>query len=171
MQELKLIYLYLWAGGSRGDHVRLQEGTFKKDMVIIQSFVNRGENSLGNRRTFLDVMVTVSENFRFDDRSHPILLADYGVASQPLSVLLNRQLRRLGGADFQHRPPLGEPRAEVVESLSGGFPISSGELDCPLVHLDARNRIVFLENFHEQLAAGGFLVHGFFKEDDTGEVR
>lgn len=105
-------------------------------MVIIQSLVNRSEHRLSRSSTLLNPMRSISQDLRLHNRHQPILLAYNRITRKSLRVLLNRQLRRLGGSDLQHRAPLSEPgtslvellasRAERIESLGGGFAISAG---------------------------------------------
>ncbi|KAL0399074.1 UNVERIFIED_CONTAM: hypothetical protein Sradi_2250700 [Sesamum radiatum] len=136
--------------------------------MIIEGLVNRRQNGFGEGGTFLDVMASVSQNLRLHNGHEPVLLANYGITSQPLRVLLNAQFRRLARTNLEDCAPLGETgpglvvllaaRAEGVEALSGGLPISPGDLHGALIDLDAGNDVVFLEDLDEWLAVGCFLV-------------
>ena len=55
-------------------------------MMIIQSFENGGQNSLGHLLTNFDWMVTVLENFGLDNRNDPVLLTDWSVSGQNVCV-------------------------------------------------------------------------------------
>jgi hypothetical protein len=66
----------------------------------------------------------------------PILLADNGIASQTLRILLDSKLRGFSGTNLQHSSPLGKPGtslivllaplSKTVVALGGGLYISSG---------------------------------------------
>lgn len=149
-------------------------------MMIIQRLVDRREHSLRDGGTLLNVVGPIGEHLRLDDGHQPVLLTDDCVAGQTLRVLLDGQLRRLGGTDLKDGTPLGESRpglivlaapcAERIEALSGGLAVGSGELYGALVDLDPRDDAVFLEDLDEGLAVGGFLVESLLEEDDAGEA-
>lgn len=172
-------FYYLGAIGARGDHVRLQESPFEEHVLIIECLVNRRQHRLSRGSAFLDIVASVGEDLRLHDGDEPILLTNYRVTSQPLSILLDAQLRRLRGANLEHGAPLGETgaslvelgaaRAEGVEALGGGLAVGAGQIDGALVDLDAWEDVVLGEDVDEGLAVGGFLVEGFLEEDDAGE--
>lgn len=149
-------------------------------MVVVERLVDRREHRLGDGGALLNVVGTVGEHLRLNDGHQPVLLADDGVAGQALSILLDGQLRRLGGADLKDGTPLGEasaglvvlaaPGAEGIKALGGGLAVGSGELDGALVDLDPGDDAVLLEDLDEGLAVGGFLVECLLEEDDAGEV-
>lgn len=171
---------YLWAVRARSNHVRLEQSSFQKNMVIIQCLVNSSKHSFSDGSTFDNVMSPIGQNLGLHDRHQPILLANDRIPSQPLRVLLDRQFRRLVRSDFQHRAPLGEsraglvvllaPRSEGIEALRGGFAVGAGQFDDAFVDLDAGNDAVLLEDFDERLPGGGLLVQSLLEEDDAGEV-
>ena len=58
-------------------------------MMIIQSFKNCGQNSLGHLLTNFDWMVTVLKNFGLDNRYDSVLLTNWSVSGQNVCVFNN----------------------------------------------------------------------------------
>lgn len=58
------------------NHIGLEEGTLKDQVMVNQSFLNSGENSFGNSSANLDVVGTILKNLWLDDRNKTIILAD-----------------------------------------------------------------------------------------------
>lgn len=172
--------MYLGAVGARCDHVGLQESPLQQHMMIIQRLIHGRQHRLRGRRTPVNIMGPICQDLGLHNRHEPVLLTDDGIPRQPLSILLNAQLRRLSGPNLEHGPPLGEacPRlvvllaaaAQGVEPLRGGLAVGAGDVDGALVDLDPRDDVVLLEDVDEGLAVGGFLVEGLLEEDDAGEV-
>lgn len=167
---------YLRAIRTGRNHVGFKERPFKKHMVVVERLVDRREHRLSDglghhQEAPVNVVWPVCEHLQVNDGHQPVLLADDGVAGQALSILLDGQLQRLGGADLKDGTPLGEvsaglvvlaaPGAEGIKALSGGLTVGSGELD---------GDAVLLEDLDEGLAVGGFLVECLLEEDDAGEV-
>lgn len=104
--------------------------------MVVESLVNGSKNGLSDGGAFFNIVRSVGENLWFDNGNQPVLLANDGVTSQALRILLDGQLGRLGGADLEDSTPLGETSAgfvvllaagaERVEALSGGFAIGAG---------------------------------------------
>lgn len=169
-------------GGIRSwsHHVRLQERTFQEHVVIVERLVAGREHALCHVSAAIDVVVTINEDLWLDDRDQAVLLADDGVASQSIGVLVDRELTGLGGADLQDGAPLGKASSgsvvllaalrKAIESLSGGLAIGPGELDGALVDLDAGEHTALLEDFDEGLAVGSLLEEGLLEEDGAAQV-
>jgi hypothetical protein len=163
-----------------GDHVGLEEGTLEEDMVLVEGLVARSEDHLRDVGAAVDVVRAINKDLGLDDRHQPVLLADDGVASEALRIQINGELRRLVGADLEDGAPLGEAGtslvvlgaslAKVIMALGGGLLLGAGNLDCALVHLDAREDTTLLEDIDEGLAILGLLVQGLLEEDHAAEV-
>jgi hypothetical protein len=125
-------------------------------------------------------MRSINKDLRLNNGHQTVLLADDGIASKTLGVLVNGKLRWLVGADLEDGTPfgkagsslvvLGAALAKVVMTLGGGLLVGSSELDNTLVHLDAREDIGLLEHVDEGLAGLGALVEGLLEEDHAADV-
>lgn len=71
---------YLRAVRARSNHIWLEQGPLKKNMVVIEGLVDGGEDGLRDRGTLLDVVASVGEHLRLHDGHQPILLTYNGVA-------------------------------------------------------------------------------------------
>jgi len=83
---------HLLGVGARGDHVGLQEGTLKEDMVLVESLVAGSKDHFSDICAALNVMRAIDKDLRLHDRHQTILLADDGIASKTLSVQVNGKL-------------------------------------------------------------------------------
>ena len=163
-----------------GDHVGLQEGTLKEDMVLVEGLIAGSKDHLRDIGTALNVMWPIDEDLRLHNRHQTVLLADDGIASKTLSVQVNGELRWLIGADLEDSTPLGKAGsslvvlgaalAEVIMALGGGLLVGANNLNGALVDLDAREDASLLEDINEGLAILGLLVEGLLKEDHTTDV-
>jgi len=167
--------------GTGGDHVGLQEDTFKINVVISEGLEDGSINSLGGLEADSDVVFTVREDFGFDDGDETVGLADSGISGKTPSVFLDGGFRRAAiGGDLEDSSPLGESATNVVEFLgslgevieteSGGFVVGSGDDGGTLVELNTGEDTLFLQEINELLAFLGGLRGGFFVEDDTRDV-
>lgn len=149
-------------------------------MLIIQGLVDCSKHLLSHRCASLDIVAPVGKNLGLHNRRKSILLAYDCVPCQSLSILLDRQLRRLRRPDLQHGPPLreagtslvvlGAPGAEGVEALCGRLSIRASQVDGSLVDLDTWEHVVFGEDIDEGLTVGGLLVESLLEEYDSREV-
>ncbi|CAM0884206.1 unnamed protein product [Alopecurus aequalis] len=78
--------------GSRGNHVGLQEGTLKENVLVVEGLVAGSKDHLSHVGTAVDVMRTINKDLRLNNGHQTVLLANDGVASKTLSVLLNGEL-------------------------------------------------------------------------------
>jgi hypothetical protein len=152
------------------DHVGLQQGTFEEDVVVGKRLVAGGKDLLSDGSTDINAVSTVSEDLRLDDRDKTILLADGGVTSEGVSVLVDGELRGAAGAgvNLQDSAPLGETSAllvilgatlaQVVNTLGLGLTISATKRDNTLVDLDAGNDVLVLKHLDKGGAIAGVLV-------------
>lgn len=167
--------------GTRGDHVGLQEDTFKINVVISEGLEDSSINSLGGLEADANVVFTVREDFGFDDGDETVGLADSSISGKTPSVFLDGGFR--GAAvrgDLEDSSPFSESATnvveflgslgEVVETESGGFFVSSGDDGGTLVELNTGEDTLFLQEINELLAVLGGLLGGFFVEDDTRDV-
>ncbi|KAF7024954.1 hypothetical protein CFC21_037212 [Triticum aestivum] len=83
---------HLLGVGSRGDHVGLQEGALKEDMLVVEGLVAGSKDDLSHVSTAVNVMRSINKDLRLNNGHQPILLADDGIASQTLSVLVDGEL-------------------------------------------------------------------------------
>ena len=130
---------------TRGDHVWLQEDTFKVDMIVAQCLEDSSIDSLGSSKAGIDVMGTIAEDFRFDDGDKTIGLADSSVSSKAPSVFLDSNVRWLTISDLKDSSPFSESASEVVEFLSSlgkiiktessGFTLSSWNISGTSIEL------------------------------------
>lgn len=168
-------------GGTGGDHVGLQEDTFKINVVIREGLEDSSIDFLGGLEAESDVVFTIREDFGFDNGDETVGLADSGVSGKTPSVFLDGDIRGAAvGGDLEDSSPFSESAANVVEFLGslgkvvetegGGFIVSSGDDGGTLVELNTREDALFLQEIHELLAVLGGLLAGFFVEDDTRDV-
>jgi len=167
--------------GTGGDHVGLQEDTFKIDVVVSEGLEDSSINSLGGLEADTDVVFTITEDFRFNDGDETVGLADSGISGKTPSVFLDGGFTGAAvGGDLEDSSPFGESATNVVEFLSslgkvietksGSFFVGSGDDSSTLVELNTGEDILFLQEINELLAVLGRLLGGFFVEDNTGDV-
>lgn len=75
------------ASFTRSDHVWLQEGSFKVDVMVAESLVDGGEDALGDFLANFDGVITVDEDFGLDNGDESFRLADRSVSSEDIGVL------------------------------------------------------------------------------------
>lgn len=120
----------------------------------------------------LNGVVTINQDFRFNDGHESISLADSTVSCKTPGVFLNGLIRRAAvSGDLEHSSPLSESAADGVEFLShsvqgiqthgGSFVISSREDLDALVDLDTGDDASVSKELNEVLASGGVLLSGF----------
>jgi len=172
---------FVGESGTGGDHVGLQEDTFKINVVISEGLEDSSINSLGGLEADSDVVFTVREDFGFDDGDETVGLADSGISGKTPSVFLDGGFRGAAvGGDLEDSSPLSESATNVVEFLSslgevietegGGFFVSSGDDSSTLVELNTGEDTLFLQEIHKLLAVLGGLLGGFFVKDDTRDI-
>ncbi|KAJ0500947.1 hypothetical protein HanHA300_Chr11g0395101 [Helianthus annuus] len=120
-------------------------------MLLVERFVNRSQHHLGCISTFLDIMAPIGQYLWLNYGHKPILLTNDCVASQPLSVLLDRKLRGFSRSNLKHSSPLGEPCTSLVKGcttgtkpvkpLSGGLTVGASKVNHTLINLNTRKDI------------------------------
>jgi hypothetical protein len=111
-------------GSRRGltstDHVGLEEGALKENVVLREGGVLGCKHSLGDGRGDLDGVGAVHEDLRLDDGDEAVHLADGGVAGEAMDVLVNGQLG--GGTaflDVDDRAP-ADKKQQQITIINGG---------------------------------------------------
>lgn len=109
----------------------------------------------------------------------PVLLANDGISRQPLSVLLDRELRGFDHSDLEHRPPLGEtspgvvvrgaPLVQIVEALRRRLAVGSPQVDRALVHFDAGNHTAGLHQLYKRLPVQRLLVQSLLEQNHSAQ--
>ena len=170
----------LGAADSREHHVRFEEGALQVDVVVAESLVDGCEGPLGRIDAGLEVVVAVRQDLRLHDGAEAVHLADAGVAGQDVGVLPDRELRGLLAADFQNAAPLGKAGTSLVvllaalsksvEPLGGRLIVRAQQLHDSLVHLDARDDALVLEELHKGGAIIGLLEERLVEENYSAEV-
>ena len=89
-------------------HVRLQESAFQEDVMIVEGLVDGSQDGLGDFLGAIQVVITIGQHLRFDDRNQAVGLADRGVAGQNVGVFQDGLVRRSVLADLEDAAPLGE---------------------------------------------------------------
>lgn len=128
-------------------------------MVVAEGFVTCSEYALRYVGALVDIVGSIGEDLRFDDRDEAVFLAYGGVASEAVGVFLDGQWRRLVWPNLQYGAPLREPCAglvvlpaslpQVVQALCGGFAVCSGQFHRALVHLYAWENSSLFQYVHE----------------------
>jgi len=149
-------------------------------MVVAQCLEDSSIDFLGSSKASVNVVFTITEDFRFDNGDETIGLADSSVSSKAPSVFLDSNVRWLTVGDLEDCSPFSESASEVVEFLSSlgkiiksessSLILSSWDDSSTSVELDSWDDTLFLEKVDELLAILGGLLDGFFEEDDTGNV-
>lgn len=149
-------------------------------MVVVECLVARGKDPLCDLGAAVDIVRAVHEDLRLDDGDEAVLLADDGIASEAVRVGVDGELGWLVGSDCKNGSPFreagagfvvfGAALAEIVMTLSGGLAVGAGELNGSFINLDAGENAAFGKNFNEGFAFSGFLVEGFFEEDDAAKI-
>lgn len=161
------------------DHVGLEEGSFKIDVVVAEGLVDGSQHSLGNFLADFDAVVAVDQNLRFDDGNKSLRLADRSVSGQDVCVLEDA-LRRGSSAsilDSEHASPLGKVAAvslvllaslgKAIETLSGAFVLGSEKWDDSLVDLDSEEDTAGGKVIDESLSFVVLLVDGLVEKNNA----
>lgn len=169
-----------WESRTSGDHVRLQEAALKKHLVVVQRLEDGCEHSLGDGLADLDAVVSVNQDFRFDDRNDAVGLANRGVSGEGFSGVQHGQVGWLAVTDSENVSPLGESASErvevsaalvqVIEALGGFFSIGAHDRDDSFVDLDARQDLLGLQHLNESLSVAVLLGQLFLEQDDSTDV-
>lgn len=89
-----------------GHHVGFQKCAFEQNVVVIQGFVDRSQDSFCFGLANCYAMASIRENLWFYNRNKAILLADECVASKPICILMNplrqRQVEIFGQLQLQN---------------------------------------------------------------------
>ena len=168
------------AGLARCHHVGLQQGTFQEDVVVGQRLVLESQHLLRHLLGRFQVVLAVWQHLRLHDWHQAVLLADGGVAGQDVGVLHHGLVGRGVPGDLQHAAPFGEvgagflvlgaPVGQSVQTLRSALVVAAGQRHHALVHLDARDDPLALQNVHEQFPGAVLLVQGLVKQDHPGDV-
>lgn len=137
----------LGATGTGGDHVGLKKDTFEEDVVVVECLEDSSVDLLEDSQAGVDVVVTIAEDFGFNNGDKTVVLADRGVSSKTPSVFLDGEVTGATiGRDLKDSSPLGESATdlvefssalgEVIETNGGGFTVlGSWDLLATLVNL------------------------------------
>lgn len=139
---------------SRSDHIRFQQHSFEEDFIISQSLEHSLVDSFGDLLADFNGMVSIGEDFGFDDGDESIGLADGSVSGEAPSVFLDGLLAGAAvGVDLQGGSPFGESAshgvvffASFVEGVEAGGPgltVGSREDLEALVHFDTGDDVEF----------------------------
>lgn len=144
------------------------------------------ENFGGNFGGFVDIVITVVDDFGLDDGDDAGLLAEISVFCEIVAVLSNGFVGRgedaailthtefEGGAPFgeaeAHLIVFGEAAVETVETFSEGFKRIRVQGFETLVDFDARDDALASEIINEILTVIGNLTGGLIEENDTIDV-
>lgn len=164
-------------GGTWGDHVGLEEHTFEENLVFKKGLHHLLENSFRNFSADINAVVSIGEDFWFDNGNKSVFLADSSVSSKRVSSLEHCSLAWSSLANLNNSSPLGESASlfvvllasfsETVEALSGVLIVGLWDDDETLVDLDTWNDALALEEFNEVNTVNGLLVEGFLEHDDS----
>lgn len=78
---------FVGAVSSLGHHVWLKEAALKENVVLMKRLYDLGENTLSDLSADFNRVVSISKNFRLNNRSETILLADSSIASKSVGGL------------------------------------------------------------------------------------
>ena len=164
-------------------HGRLQQGTLKHDTALLELLV------YGRDDTFLDlgggvnVMVTVNQDFGFDDGDKTGFLADAGVTRKSMSGFIDSVVSResLIGINAEGGTPLGESGTlgvvkdtlvvKSVQTRAPGLAISSTTKGLEAsVDFNTRNDSSFVQKVNKGLAFFGILVESFLEQNGSRDA-
>lgn len=171
----------VWVGGTWGDHVWLQEDTLEEDVVVTKGLEDSSIDLLGSLEADVDGVITVTEDFWFNDWDQTIGLADSSVSGKTPGVFLDGNITWASvSRDLEDSSPLGESATDVVEFLSSlgqviktegsSFVVGAWDDSSSLIELNTWDNTLFLQEIDELLAILSGLSGGFFVEDNTGDV-
>jgi len=133
--------------------------------------------SLSYFSTYLNCVVSVSEDLRLNNGGKSVLLADSGISSESVSSFSNGELRWAAISNLEDGSPLGESRtslivllaslSETVETSGGLFLVSAWQEDETLVDLDAWDDVLCLEEVNEGSAVSRVLEQSLLEEDNS----
>lgn len=125
-------------------------------------------------------MISIRQDFRFDNGYDSSTLADGSIASKDVGVLQDSQFARIVLRDLQHTPPLGELASillilnatslKIVETLGRAFVISAEKGNNTLVDFDAWQNITLLQKLDKWRSILGLLVQSFVEQDNAGDM-
>lgn len=131
-----------------GNHVGLQEGTFKINVVVAQGLIDSSEDSFSDLLAGGYVVGTVVEDFGLNNGDQTVSLADSSVSGKAPSVFLDSLFTWAAFVDLEDSSPLSESAADVVEFLGslgevieaegGSFFLGAWEDSSSLINLKTR---------------------------------
>mmetsp|Transcript_2999 Transcript_2999/g.8916 ORF Transcript_2999/g.8916 Transcript_2999/m.8916 type:complete len:396 (+) Transcript_2999:63-1250(+) len=166
--------------GTRGDHGRLEEDSLEHDTVVGHVLEGLGPGGRGNLKGAVDIVVSVEEDLRLDDRDKSSVLGDRGVAGQSVGAVADGDGGR-SGRDGDDRPPLAEassglvvlgaPLSKSVETRAPGLSVGVGERVEALVDLDTRDDALGVQGIDHGLTRGHrVLEEGLLEQDGSRDV-
>lgn len=138
------------------------------------------ENLLGDLSTLLDVMLTITKDFRLNDWHKTIVLANLTISGKRMSSLSDGNFRRAIITNFDDGSPLGESGTHLIvgssslgkaiETLSLGFIISSFDENHTSIDLDSSEDSLFGKVLGEVYSIRVKLTNGLIVHDGTTDV-
>lgn len=166
-----------WAVVARQYHVGFQEGSLQEHTVVTESLVGSGQNLLSNSGARLQIVASISEHLRLNNRHETVVLADGRVFGQDMGVLVNGLFRRRVGRDLQYAAEFGEiaavflvPSAAIahaIQSSGSRLIVAAVERSKAFVHFDARHNACTSDQVYERRAVVSLLIQRLFEENDT----
>ena len=180
-QSCNFFYIRLvLAVNTANSHRRLQQSSLKHDSTVLELLVNGCDNTFLDLGSCVDIVVTVNQDFRFDDGDKSGFLADACVTGKSVGGLIDSVVGResLLGIDAESSTPLGESSslgvvkdALVVKSVQTGAPgltfTTSAEGFESGVDLDTRDDSLLVQEINKRLSFLGILVESFFEKNGS----
>lgn len=148
--------------------------------MVGQSLVSVGQRLLGDLKQLCkltfgcfyllatrQIVFSIAQNFRLNNRNQPVLLADGSVTSQHICVLLQSNVRWSVLTDVKDATPLCKSAAtllklltalvQVIQSLSCTFSNGAGKIDDTRIEFNPRNSTLLNNQVNKALALVSFL--------------
>merc|ERR1712227_513545 len=129
-------------------HVGLQEGPLQVDVVVIESLVDSGQDCLCHLLASLKTVVSITENFRFNNWHESGCLTRGSVSCQNIGILHDCLVTGSILANSQDTSPLGKlaticlvllaSLVQIIQTLSSSFTLTSKQLFHTFVNLSSK---------------------------------
>src|SRR6185312_4607242 len=96
------------------DHVWLQQHVFEHDVLFEEGVKHGVKHVAGHLLAFRDVVRTVHEHFRLDDRNEALFLAQPRVSRESVSICAYTRLAWPCAADANDGPPFCEAGTQLT---------------------------------------------------------
>lgn len=167
---------FLWARfnamfAALSNHVWFKEASFQENVVIIKGFEDGSQNLFSNSLADFDAVITITEDFGFNNGNNSVILADSGISGKSPSIFLDRKVGWASITNFEYGSPFGESNTlgvvflahgiEGIKSLGGVFILGSWKNTQTFINFNSWDDAFAEQEVNEILSIMGALISGF----------